>query len=248
MRYRMLFMLFMLAIAVCSPLAVYGDEIELRQTACRLFDSRQIGGLNAGPKITSATIETSHADLDAVVFTANGRSYNAQGGESGCRVPSKAGVTGATGVIVSVVVFQPNGVGNATLWPAGLPQPFSTSINSSGAVTEVTSIMARLGAAGQLSLASTIPGSHYVVDLVGQLNLTPVTAITGGLVSDYAELNNGPISFTIDTGYSVLCAEPFIDVNLCDDVSGCVEVSGHVVEDNGTKILHAHTINDCPAL
>lgn len=206
MRYRLLVML---AIVLSSPLAVYGDEIELRQTACRLFDSRQIGGLNAGPKITSATIETTDPALDTVAFTANGRSYNAQGGEAGCRVPATA-----TGAILSVVLFQPDGVGNATIWPAGSTQPLSTSINSSGSLNEVSGVMVSLGSGGDLSLASTISGAHYVIDLSGSSQNAENTLFHGAVVSNQAFgsarrvwLSGNPIPIS--------CGAPHVDPEDC---------------------------------
>lgn len=147
------------------PRGASADETKLRDTACRLFDSRMIGGYNAGSKITSATIETTDADLlDTVAFTHGGRSYNSQGGEVGCWVPLVA-----SGAILSVIVYTPDSLGNATIWPVGFAQPLATSINSSGASTEVTGFPVTLGAGGELNLASTITGAHYIIDLAGSI-------------------------------------------------------------------------------
>lgn len=200
-------------------------EIQLRETACRLYDSRQIGGLNAGTKISSTTIETQDSDLSAVAFTSGGRSYNMQGGEVDCTVPESA-----IGAILNVVLYQPDSVGNATIWPAGKTQPLSTSINSSGALNEATGLHVRLGASGQLSLAATITGAHYIIDLSGYLEERPTfpfrglvvsSQTVGGAVYLFLEGQNTPFS----------CELPYTDPSICENIEENDEVQGtaHIV-------------------
>lgn len=145
--------------AVCGNAA----EIELRKpTACRLMDTRHVGGFNVGAKVASAVIETQDHSLDNTAFSAGGRDYNYQGGQSECRIPDVA-----SGAILSAVVFAPDSTGNATIWPYGAAQPLSTTINSSGALNEVTGLQVPIGTNGRLALAASITGAHYIIDLTG---------------------------------------------------------------------------------
>lgn len=149
------------------PGALHAGDVELRPTPCRIFDSRHIGGLNQGPKVSSATIETTAASLDGVAFTSGGRNYNAQGGESGCRVKTAS----AKGAIFNVIVSAPESGGWARFWAFGETEPLSTSINAFyGAANEVAGIMVHLGAGGKVSLNASITGAHYIVDLSGALD------------------------------------------------------------------------------
>lgn len=226
-------------IAIATCVQASAEEIELRETACRLYDSRHVGGYNQGGKITSATIETMDASLDAVTFTQSGRSYNMQGGESGCRVSEMA-----TGVVLNIVVFQPDSVGNATIWAYGAAQPLSTSINSSGALNEATGLQVSLGADGTLSLAATITGAHYVVDLAGEVR-PGVTAILWGEVIDkqLMEPSEGHSAYvlTLDNGTRITCTQPYTHHENCNvPIGSTVHASGHVLNFFGVQHLYAH--------
>lgn len=151
---------------VGSVESVRAAEVVLRDTPCRLYDSRNVGGLGSGSKISSstgATIETFDTDLDVVSFTSNGIDYNMQGGETGCRVPASA-----TGVVINLTAFQPDSSGWARLWSYGSTEPLSTSINvTSGQLNEATGLMVKSGTDGKISLSTIITTSHYVIDLAG---------------------------------------------------------------------------------
>lgn len=131
---------------------VIGADVRLRETPCRLFDSRHIGGIGIGPMITAATVETW------------GTPGASQGGESGCGVPY-----GAAGVIVNLTVYQPNGAGWVRLWRFGSAEPLSTALSfASGQTDECTGMMVGVGISnGRMSLSSPWGGAHFIVDLAG---------------------------------------------------------------------------------
>lgn len=146
--------------------AAQADEVVLRETPCRLYDSRNVGGIGMGNKVNSSTgttIETHSNLLSATAFTSGGVDFNNQGGEAGCGVPASA-----TGAIINLLVFQPESGGWARIWAYGSPEPLATSINVTvGAASETTGLMVRTGTGGQISLSALISNAHYVIDLAG---------------------------------------------------------------------------------
>lgn len=133
--------------------AAEAQNIEMRPTPCRLFDSRNIGGAGLGPKVDEATILT------------RGDAGSAQGGESDCGVPATA-----SGAVLNLVVFQPESTGWARLWGYGRPEPLSTSINGSMGASSSTGLTVKLGDDGKLSLSASITAAHYIVDLAGYID------------------------------------------------------------------------------
>lgn len=225
----------------------FAAEVVLRDTPCRLFDSRNIGGLGLGSKVTSllgATIETADPGLDVVSYTTSGGiAINYQGGEAECRVPANA-----TGMIVNLVAIQPDSGGWARIWAYGETEPLSTSINvTAGQLNEVTGIMVNLGTDGKVSLSALISSSHYVLDLAGfTLETYPDWAIATGTVEEIgiAEPSEpgGPYyNYLLDNGLSVWCAEPEAILSQCEDV-----VVGDVITATGVArnlygpVLYVH--------
>lgn len=144
-------MVLVLGVCLFSAKDAVAAEIALRETACRLYDSRNIGGLGLGSKISTATIETM------------GDAGGSQGGEIGCGVPSTA-----TGVILNLTVYQPTSSGYARLWPYGATEPLPPSITfASGQQDEASGLMVSLGTAGKLSANLPFGASHFIVDLAG---------------------------------------------------------------------------------
>lgn len=140
-------------VSLLFPVYLSAADIELRQTPCRLYDSRIAG---TGSKINSTTIET----FKGRVSTAS------QGAESGCGIKETS-----IGAVVNLIVFQPESGGWARVWAKDKTEPLSTSINSSpGILNESTGLMTMIGTNGQLSLNSSITLAHYIVDLTGEID------------------------------------------------------------------------------
>lgn len=133
---------------VSPPIAA---DTEYRITACRLFDSRNIG---SGSKITSSSSINIATREDA---------GSSQGGETGCGAPSTAGV-----VKLNIVLLLPESSGWARLYPAGETEPLSTTINASSGVTnETNGADIPVGDDGEITLNSSVSAAHYIIDLVG---------------------------------------------------------------------------------
>lgn len=140
---------------ICAAFAavpVDAAGLVLRDTPCRLFDSRNIG---TGSKITSATIETW------------GSPGTSQGGEAGCGVPY-----GSSGVLLNLTVFDPNSAGFVRLWRFGSTQPLSTALSfSSGQLDECAGLTVGVGIQnGKMSLNSPFLGAHFILDLAGWID------------------------------------------------------------------------------
>lgn len=133
----------------------FAADVVLRDTPCRLYDSRNIGGIGLGVKVSSATIETW------------GTPGSAQGGESLCGVPY-----GTAGVVINLTVYQPVSAGYAKVWRYGSTEPLPSSISFAvGQTDESTGLMVGVGIQnGRLSLSSPYGVAHFIVDLAGSIN------------------------------------------------------------------------------
>lgn len=141
--------------AMESVNVVCAADLVLRDTPCRLYDSRNIGGTGLGSKVDSATIET-WGDVGV-----------AQGGESGCGVKY-----GTAGIVVNLTVYQPNSAGYARIWRFGSTEPLPASISfASGQTDESTGILVGVGIQdGKLSLNSPFSAAHFIIDLAGSID------------------------------------------------------------------------------
>lgn len=144
-------------VSACLVLAAttgQAAQIEMTNSPCRLFDSRNIG---AGNKITSA------ATVNIATREAAG---DGQGGEIGCGAPSTA-----AGVIVNIVLLLPESGGWARLYPAGGAEPLSTTINASANIAnETNGAMILVGDDGEVTLHTSISAAHFVIDLIGWID------------------------------------------------------------------------------
>lgn len=210
-----------------STVTAYGADTVLRTTPCRLFDSRNIG---TGDKIISATIETLS---DA---------GTAQGGESNCDVPSTA-----VGVVLNLTAFQPNSGGWARLWATGEPEPLSTSINAfSGAGNEATGLIVATGTGGEISLTSSIAGSHYIIDLAGYLEEGPTFPFHEIVLSNQ---QIGDVVYLFVQGHVApfTCEEPYVDPNSCLVMVQGSEIVGtaHITRDSSKYVANViHTFSE----
>ncbi len=114
---------------------------------CRVFDSREANGPLGGPVLTPADLN----GRTIPVLTAN------------CGVPASAA---AYSVNATVVPPPQTGLGFLTLWPAGQPRPFVSTLNApTGAITANAAIVPA-GADGSIS-AFVSGQSHLVIDING---------------------------------------------------------------------------------
>ncbi len=86
----------------------------------------------------------------------------------------------ATAVVVNVTAAAPSGPGYVTVWPAGLPMPLASSLNTDAGRTRPNLVVAKLGAGGAISLFDydQIGGTDLVVDVVGYFR-PGAAAVTG---------------------------------------------------------------------
>jgi hypothetical protein len=116
-------------------------------TPCRAVDTRNATAVNGGPKLQ----------------TAAARSFQIQGS---CGVP-----VGAKAVTLNVTIVNPTAPSYLTLWPAGTPQPFVSTINFGPPEASLAN-----GAIVPLG-TSTTTGDLSVYNCCGTVNL--ILDITG---------------------------------------------------------------------
>lgn len=210
------------------------EDVVLRNTPCRLYDSRNVGGAGLGAKITTATVLTKNAP------------GGSQGGESGCGVPDDA-----SAVVVNIVAFDPNGSGYGRLWAYGATEPLSTSINSTGAMSENTGLLVHLGTDGKMSFHSSYTG-HLIVDLVGYAVRLPTEIYRGAILSIETGSEDGEpwTAFELDTlpiPVSIICSQPWADPEACEFFGVNDEICGvgHLQKLGATNEIYAHTMTDC---
>lgn len=144
--------------------SVEADEIYMLTNPCRLMDTRNIGGMGVGGKLTFSSFPWVIVEVASVADDIENPGLNVQGGESACEIPETA-----TGIVGQLSVLAPESGGHARLWPYGETEPLATSVNAFNGQPETTGIVLRLGVAGQLYMSSSISAAHYVLDVTGYL-------------------------------------------------------------------------------
>jgi glucose/arabinose dehydrogenase len=112
---------------------------------CRVVDTRDPVGPSGGPALAAGSDRT---------FT----------------VASRCGVSPtARAVAVNVTVTQPTAAGYLTLFPAGGPPPFASTINFSPGQTRANNAEVTLGPAGDLVVRCALAsgGVHFILDVTG---------------------------------------------------------------------------------
>lgn len=112
---------------------------------CRLLDTRLASGPSGGPALPSV--------MPRVIVT-TGR----------CGIPANA-----KALALNVSVFNPPGIGNVRLFPGDLDAVGTSTINFLTGYTRANNAIVPLAASGSgaLSLLSSVPNVHVVVDVMG---------------------------------------------------------------------------------
>lgn len=116
-------------------------------TPCRLFDTRTVGGaLTAGTLRTYAVNEL-------------------------CDIPSGVGAIAA-----NITVTQPTSAGRLTIFPAGTPEPQTSSINYRAGQTRANNAILPLGPQATFTVAcrQQTGSVHFILDVVGYFETPPV--------------------------------------------------------------------------
>jgi hypothetical protein len=74
--------------------------------------------------------------------------------------------SGIAAVALNITVTQPSGSGYLTVYPAGETRPLASNLNYSAGQTIPNMVIAKLGAAGSVSVYTTTP-AHIIVDVMG---------------------------------------------------------------------------------
>jgi SpoIID/LytB domain protein len=83
-------------------------------------------------------------------------------------VAGKAGVpAGASAVVVNVTATNTTFEGHLRVWPAGLPMPNTSVLNTDPSKTQASLVTVGLGADGAISIYNAIGSTDYLVDVLG---------------------------------------------------------------------------------
>lgn len=191
-------------------------KVELLTATCRLFDTRNIGGANAGAKVQTATIETTAASLDVTAYTIAAVTYNSQGGQTGCKAPFLA-----KGLIANLTVVSPDGPGYARLWPYSEPEPLPVAITfASGQTDESSGLVIMTGYDGKVSVSLPVNAAHVVVDVTAWVVDGAKEGPTrGGVSGNVASVTVVDQDFTIvelDSGSKIWCQSGYMDPSVCE--------------------------------
>jgi len=111
---------------------------------CRIVDTRNAAGPYGGPGLQAGAVRN---------FVLAGQ----------CGVPMTA-----TSVAANLVVSQPTAPGHLTIYPAGSAAPLASALNFSAGQTRANNAVLPLGAAGAVSVQSTISGTvQFILDVTG---------------------------------------------------------------------------------
>lgn len=138
-----------------APVDVVGDLRFVPVTPSRLLDTRLTGGsLGTGSRV----------DVRAA-------------GVAGVPADAKAVALNVTSVASSGVTFL-------RAWPAGQPMPGASVLNTDGARTSGTGVVAGVGGEGKVSIFNNAGSTHVVVDVTGYF-------VSGGSGDGYVPLPSG---------------------------------------------------------
>jgi hypothetical protein len=111
---------------------------------CRIVDTRNAAGPYGGPGLQAGAVRN---------FVLAGQ----------CGVPMTA-----TSVAANLVVSQPTAPGHLTIYPTGSAAPLASALNFSAGQTRANNAVLPLGAAGAVSVQSTISGTvQFILDVTG---------------------------------------------------------------------------------
>jgi hypothetical protein len=75
--------------------------------------------------------------------------------------------TGVGAVAVNVAVADPTNAGYLTVWPTGVSQPVTSNMNFATGQTISNTVLAKVGANGQISIANAIGCAQVIIDVQG---------------------------------------------------------------------------------
>lgn len=221
------------AVLALSSIPALADEIIYREWACRVMDTRLIGGQI--PALTE--------------YEVNFRGSNAgQGGQSNCTVPE-----GATGAVIVLAAVGASSNGWVKMYPHGGGEPLSTVLITTALENENNGLIVRFGSR-ELPHDATIKAlfsAHYVIDLVGYTmpvaNRTAAGEIADKVIAVMSDPNGGSIEvvkLTLEDGSVVVCSEPYMNPDTCDVfvVGDCISARGHLAGFYGLHQTGAHEI------
>jgi hypothetical protein len=123
-------------------------------------------GLVSGQPARLLDSRPGHPTVDGQ-FAGQGQLGGAQ--TTNLTVAGRAGVpsSGVEAVVLNVTTTEPTLPSYLTVWPAGASRPTASSVNLRPGATVPNLVIARVGAAGQVSLFNLAGATHLVVDVLG---------------------------------------------------------------------------------
>jgi hypothetical protein len=91
--------------------------------------------------------------------------------------PSGVPSSGVAAVLLNVTVAQPSAAGFVTIYPAGLPTPFTSNVNFTPQQTIANMVQVPVGSGGQVSVYNDAGFTHLIFDVAGYF----ATAVNGSV-------------------------------------------------------------------
>lgn len=211
------------------------DEIHFLNKPCRILDTRN----------TSVGVVPAYTTLNFNLRFSTSNSL-AQGGESGCSIPDVS-----TGAIVNLVAVNTSSTsGWVYMWAADTSVPIASALNINSGYASNDGQAVRLAvfnSASEVSIKPAETSAYFVVDIVAWVGAADNTMEKGVVVDKQGATIPPTVTFDIEAARELLCAEPWIDPELCDqyDVGDCIAVTGHISPDYSFNKMYVHTITGC---
>jgi len=150
--------------------------------------------------------------------------------------------TGVAVAILNLTVTQADAPGFITVWPSGLPQPLSSSVNVSQAGQTIQNlVVAPLGADGAINLFN-FGGGHLIADLVGWL--PPNSGYTPTSTDHSPRITDTRFTHPVAAGSSAEVAGPSAGIQLVNVVSAQAPAPGYItVYPKGATVPSASNLN-----
>jgi hypothetical protein len=167
-------------------------------TPCRILDTRSA----TGGRMTADSVQSFEDSRPGGNFTAQG------GAATDCGIPADPAA-----VVLNVVSVRPDGPGFITLFPYGVAQPLSSTINNVAGefVANETIVKQTIGDVKDFSIYAYV-GTHVVADAVGYFSAPAAGAmdcqLANGTQSSVAPGATYAITATCPAGYSIMGGGP----------------------------------------
>jgi RHS repeat-associated protein len=137
---------------------------------------------------------------------------------------------GVSAVALTVQVGAPSATGYVNLWPAGETRPATSSVAFPAAVSTSGTVIAKVGAGGQVSVFLSAGDAQLYIDVAGYYQQAPTVSLLdtagGSYLRPYPAADIGTATPTLHARYSDAQTSGRVDYQVYDNATGTLATSG----------------------